>query len=355
MSKETINNAPNEKLNWQEWWIVENIRSDIAENLDNRETNEEAKVDSTFLCDAKFEYDEKLADNADIILIYRDNFAYADIRETNFGWVFKNINIYNIVFNHSLQWVSNSDDLKNFIEKYENHCLIMTDYTISSRAGVDTKTMLVDLSKMNDTNDENYEKMNKQVNLFLSQIEQLKNLCEEKEIKKIYLVCHAGNPDHGCFNSYILHHGSLCESPSWDIYFQTPNILCVEEDISNIIRFWSNRFGDINIIPVNFWRDTLWNEKWEVKDFDNALIIADAHAELYKSGKYKCPVVETYWAEFFSNGDRNTFSKFLWEWDQMTRVDRYWSESLGRMATETTLPNRILDEYKLYKEKKQEN
>ena len=116
---------------WLKNWVNESVVNNwtglsngvLLENLEKKEWS----YDVTELEGNEFRYDEDMADNADAILIYRNNDTFQKFRyDSEYEFITQWIKCYSVIFPY---WsnVGNVWQLQNFINKYSWKKLVITD------------------------------------------------------------------------------------------------------------------------------------------------------------------------------------------------------------------------------------
>lgn len=309
------------------------LKGALTENLEKKEWSYEVtKLDGN-----EFRYDEKMADEADIVFVYRDNGTFWNFRKSPRSFISQWIKCYSVVF---LYWsnVSNVWQLQDFINKYSWNKLIMTDETVWNWSGINTEKL--ELNPLNVSDRESPE-FKKQFDLFLSQIEEINKKCTEKWIKDIVLAAF----DRRLKNCHLLGHSGVCEKEDGSFYFwiNCPDRSSNEETFKDAIRFWMNRFPGKRVIVGRTgdydddWNCDIINLDWtKIEWLDNALVITDRHHKVLP----KLQSIEIAWASFEPG-----LANFLWEDSGLTRI-----KDLTLNDSCDVLVNRVLDKYRNFRD-----
>ena len=328
---------------WLKNWVNESVVNNwtglstgaLAENFEKKEWS----YDVTELEGNEFRYDEDMADNADVILIYRNNDTFQKFRyDSEYEFINQWVKCYSVVFPY---WsnVSNGWQLQDFINKYSWKKLVITDETVWNWSGINTEKL--ELNPLNVSDRENPE-FKAQFDLFLSQIEKINEKCSEKWITDIVLVAFSWKKLEECL---LLSHSGVCETSDGSLYFwdKLPeNPLECKKVNEDAINFWVNKFPDKNVIVCktsNCLGNSLFdivNLDWtEIKWLDNVLVITDRHYKVLP----KFQSIEIAWASFEPG-----LANFLWN-------DSYWKRitELRSYDSVDVLVNRVLDKYRNFR------
>lgn len=325
---------------WLKNWVNESVvynwtglsTGALAENFEKKEWS----YDVTELEGNEFKYDENIADDADVILIYRDNSTFQKFRgRSKSNFINQWVKCYSVVFPY---WsnVSNGWQLQDFINKYSWKKLVITDETVWNWSGINTEKL--ELNPLNVSDREN-RLFKKQFNLFLSQIDKINEKCSEKWITDIVLVAFSWNNLDECL---ILSHSGVCETTDGNLYFWdklSKNPLECKKINDDAVRFWINKFPDKKVIICKtgkYLGDSLFdivNLDWtEIKWLDKALVITDRHYRVLPEFQS----IEIAWASFEPG-----LANFLWDNSPLQKLDELrTSDSID------VLTNRVLDKYK---------
>jgi len=224
--------------------------------------------------------DNKLLElqEADLVLIYRDNntykdmsFALKDLMEHKYWWI-----VYCIVIPQDTEELSGND--KELLKNIWKTCNVMTDYTISEWTWI-----IWDKIPENEYKAEDIQK-------FLWITEKLEKSFIEKWIDTVYIYVSFIHKDWETWEPKLhyglLDHWSMCQKENWGIYFfdgefedyTTWKEIYTEGEKLQIIedtkRFWKNQFPNFNVEFI----ENHDQESWKQYKPDNSVVIADRHS-----------------------------------------------------------------------------
>lgn len=207
-------------------------------------------------------------EQADLVIIYRDNPTYSDMKnnlekmvKTKYWW-----KVYCISFDKNIQ--SLEDDEIAMLKDIISTCQCITDNTISNWTWLETKKLDNVLSE---------EKEH-----FIDTAKCIEKCCMEKWIDTVYLISDGKLRDDYFIS--LLEHGWLCQKEDGTIYYVNCSggsdfwtIKKYEEDSK---RFWKNMFPNVNVkfVSGKMYRDG-FKQKGEFSYSKSkwALAIADRH------------------------------------------------------------------------------
>lgn len=182
----------------------------------------------------------KLAElqEADLVLIYRDNNKYSDMSlslenlvKNKYWW-----KVYCISIPQGTEKIGDKE--MELLKKILNTCRCMTDYTIYRWTWISSPRF------------EDYERSYEFSQRFLWMTENLEKRFKERWIDTVYIYI-SSIDDTGRISYTCSDHWSICQRENWSIYYDCDEMWEDNEEVNGKIkdlkRFWKNRFPSLNV------------------------------------------------------------------------------------------------------------
>lgn len=257
-----------------------------------------------------FNYSIQEADNADMVILYRDNTMY-QLMIKKLEIINENQNpplrIYSVIIPANAQWIENQKELQNFIDRYNP----ITDWTIAQRAEKETEKI------------EEGKEMN---NNFFKELTILNMLCKKHGIKTVYLLTNVSYASH----NFLLEHWWYVKKSDWsyegvgkdDGYKWDPVaprkdfLKDVKIEITGVYIDLNNRYGPNSTSFTS-----------NVSTRSDTLLIADRHcsqaAELFRKKWWKAILIA--WS-YFENWQ---FSETFKGYDEKNWIEDIFAETMA--------------------------